>query len=431
MDPLRIGIDGYNLALPAGTGVASYGRTLAETLAAAGHRVEGVFGIDAGAAPATRELLFFDRVCRAAPKRSWSARQALRLAALRPRITRGTDEVPLTGLVPPEAATERLPAFDRLVTSPRLFDLAHRHFAAHRRFVRLRMLDPPPIMHWTYPVPVVLEGARNLYTIHDVVPLRLPFATASDKAGYHALLAACVRQAAAICTVSEASRDDILRTLPIAPDRLHNSYQASSLPDDAAPADPAEDARVIEGMYRLPRDGYFLFFGAIEPKKNVARLIEAYLAADTPTPLVVVGSGGWQNAHERALLDGDRLTDRIVRLDHLPRGILLRLIRGARAVLFPSLYEGFGLPVLEAMQLGAPVLTATAGALPEVAGKAAVLVDPWSVDAIAAGIRRLDSDAALRRQLAAAGPERARFFSRARYRERLEAMYRTVLAQPG
>ena len=117
------------------------------------------------------------------------------------------------------------------------------------------------------------------------------------------------------------------------------------------------------------------------------------------------------------------MAERVRRLEHLPRPLLTRLIRGARAVLFPSIHEGFGLPVLEAMQLGTPVLTAHEGALAEVAGNAALLVDPYDVGAIAAGIRAIDGDAALRARLGAAGPDIAARFSTEAYRTRLETMY--------
>jgi glycosyltransferase involved in cell wall biosynthesis len=301
------------------------------------------------------------------------------------------------------------------------------------------MDDPPDIMHWTYPLPIELVGSRNIYTLHDLVPLRLPYTTLDAKASYRALTKACTECGDHICTVSEASRRDIIAEFAIDPARVTNSYQASPLPAAALAHSPAEDAAMIEGIFGLPAQGYFLFFGAIEPKKNLGRLIEAYLALRTETPLVIVGARAWRSEEELRLLredeDGDSahrqtLAKRIIRLDYMPRPLLLRLIRGARALAFPSLYEGFGLPVLEAMQFGTPILTSNTSSLPEVAGEAAVLVDPYDPLAIAAGLRALDSDGALRARLSQAGPEQAARFSEERYRERLEAMYAQVMAQP-
>jgi glycosyltransferase involved in cell wall biosynthesis len=111
----------------------------------------------------------------------------------------------------------------------------------------------------------------------------------------------------------------------------------------------------------------------------------------------------------------------------MPFHLLVSLIRGARATLFPSLYEGFGLPVLESMLLGTPVLTSTAGSLPEIAGEAAMLVDPYDVDAIRDGIRTLDADEPLRANLSERGRLQAAKFSPERYRDRLADAYRPFL----
>jgi len=436
MIKLDVGIDGYNLALPNGTGVATYGHVLADTLRAGGHAVTGLFGVDAGTDPAMREVLFYDRLGHVPPTphlRRKRSRRILR-AALRPFHPRRADDVPQSGRIETANLAERLPNFDRLVTSANLFEIAHRHFGIYRRFLRLRMEQPPSIMHWTYPLPIRLEGAANVYTFHDLVPLRLPYTTLDAKRTYRDLLAACARQAAHICTVSEASRADIVTEFGVEADRISNCYQASPLviPD----TNPSADAAVIENIFGLPHRGYFLHFGAIEPKKNIGRLIEAYLATGVSAPLVLTGGRGWQAHDELRLLvpedevdtaHGRHMAERVRRLEHLPRPLLASLIRGARAVLFPSIHEGFGLPVLEAMQLGTPVLTSAGGAPAEIAGDAALLVDPYDVNAIAAGIRALDADIGLRDRMAAAGPAAVARFSMDAYRARLEAMYARLL----
>ena len=169
-------------------------------------------------------------------------------------------------------------------------------------------------------------------------------------------------------------------------------------------------------LFDLAPQGYFLYFGAIEPKKNVGRLIEAYLASEVTTPLIIVGGRSWRSENELRLLGtpGSQILSgaaRIRKLDYLPRRMLDVLVAGARGVLFPSLYEGFGLPVVEALARGVPTMTSTAGSLPEVAGGAALLVDPYDIAAIAAAIRALDTDADLRATLSAAGPAQAARFS--------------------
>ena len=432
---LDIGIDGYNLALPNGTGVATYGHVLTDVLRAAGHRVTGLFGTDAGTEPAMREVLFYDRLGQVPPTPQLRIRRSrrIRLTALNPLLTRRFEDVPRTGRVETLNLAERLPVFDRLATNANLFEIAHRHFALYGRFLPMRMEAPPAIMHWTYPLPIRLEGAANIYTFHDLVPLRLPYTTLDAKRAYRALLAACVREAAHLCTVSETSRADIIAEFGLDPGRITNCFQASPLP--VPNTDAAEDAAMIENIFGLKHRAYFLHFGAIEPKKNIGRLLEAYLGSGVAAPLVLTGGRGWQAQEELRLLvpddeadteHGRRMAERVRRLEHLSRPLLARLIRGARAVLFPSIFEGFGLPVLEAMQLGTPVLTSSQGALAEVAGDAGLLVDPYDTNAIAAGIKALDGDASLRDRLAAAGPHAAARFSHAAYAARLTAMYLQV-----
>jgi len=196
----------------------------------------------------------------------------------------------------------------------------------------------------------------------------------------------------------------------------------------------SELAAQIEGGLGLDWKGYFLFFGAIEPKKNLARLVEAYLASAVQCPLVIVGGKAWLEDEELGLLtpqlaggktvDGADRGDRIRHFDFMPYSLLARLIRGARAVLAPFLYEGFGLPVLETMLMGTPVLASTTGSLPEVAGEAALLVDPYDVDEIREAIRILDADADVRAELAARGLIQAQKFSEAAYGARLTELYK-------
>jgi glycosyltransferase involved in cell wall biosynthesis len=125
--------------------------------------------------------------------------------------------------------------------------------------------------------------------------------------------------------------------------------------------------------------------------------------------------------------DSEKGKRRILRVDYLPLAHLVALIRGARALLFPSLYEGFGLPVLEAMSLGTPVMTSTAASLTEVAGDAALLVDPLDIRAMTKAIQKIDADSDLRADLRRRGAKRAKLFSPDVYRQRIGALYRSVL----
>lgn len=424
---MRIGIDGYNLAIPKGTGVATYGASLAQVLAGAGHQIEGVFGIDPGAKPSLRETLFFEQFghghnCGNIEKR---VRNWVIWWHLNHRLT----QIPLTHHVDKRGFGARWPDFSALWTRPLLFEIAWARFTYLRQFTTVTMPNPPAVMHWTYPVPVRMAGARNIYTLHDLVPLKLPQTTLDNKRYYHRLIERIVAQADHITTVSEASRRDIIDMFGADPDIVTNTYQSSPLPDALQSSDPDQDRQMIANLFGLPPKGFYLFFGASDPKKNIGRIVDAYLASESQRPLVVVSSRDWGMDGADGGLGKDgmvygRKTDRpIVQLQYLPRDMLFRLIRAARAVLFPSLYEGFGLPALEALQLGTPVISSTTSSLPEVVGEGGILVDPYDTGAIAQAIRVIDSDDALREKLALAGLSHAARFTDAAFYARMTGVY--------
>ena len=440
---MRVGVDGYNLAMPHGTGIATYATELVSALHGLGHGVDGVFGLEVPADPSLRQAAFFDRYRRPPEpprkvrrwQRPWRRTRDY-LRAFGPHPAR---LVPLDGgVATTDEGTAAIPPFDRLVTAARLFEDASFAFARTGRFTTLRLPEPPEVMHWTYPLPIRLAGARNVYTLHDLVPLKLPYTTLDDKNLYGRLIAGCLRHADQVCTVSEASKRDIVDRYGIDPARVTNTYQAAPLGAASPAGEAGGDARAVESIFGLERRGYFLFFGAIEPKKNVGRLIEAYLTLRSATPLVIVGARAWQSEAELQLMPQGGASgaagtfhgprgQTIIRLDYLSRALLAKLVRGARAVVFPSLYEGFGLPVLEAMQMGTPVITSTTSSLPEVAGDAGLLVDPHDVNALVEAMRRVDGDEALVATMGARGLEQARLFSRERYQERLAELYRAAM----
>ena len=216
---------------------------------------------------------------------------------------------------------------------------------------------------------------------------------------------------------------------------MHLPASVTAKSDDEVAADVAE-------LFGLDFRSYYMFYGAIEPKKNVSRLIDAYAASGSAFPLIIVGSLGWQYDedvekinNERFLYyrrDADRVvpTRRVRRIPYLPFSQLMTLVKGARGVIFPSLYEGFGLPVLEAMALGTPVITSNVAALPEVSGGAAALVDPTDVDSMTKAIRAFDYDDGLRQDLAIRGKKRVAFFEPEAYEERITRVYAKLGVRP-
>lgn len=411
LDGLAVGIDGRNLSLSAGTGVATYARVLAETLATLGARPELILAQPPGAAPSPGSRL-----------RRW-ARAASHASLRAEPLPPGAGDGPTVG------------PFGRVRVVEDVFRVARVHFDVYRRLLPLASLDPPAVMHWTYPMPLRFRQAINLYTIHDLIPLDESVPTDTPRAWHRRLLTRIVRSADHIVTVSESARRDIIRELGCPEDKVTNTYQVSGLPDALLDRPAPTVAAEIAAAVGLPIGGYFLFVGSIEPRKNLRGLIEAHRASGAVRPLVVVGPPGWRAADELAPA-GDRLVrleagatppplaaGAVVRLDHVPIQTLVSLLTGARALLFPSLAEGFGLPIVEAMTVGTPVMTAQGGATGEVAAEAACLVDARDGPAMATAIAALDRDDGLCGRLAAAGRVRARAFSRDAYARRLAALY--------
>ena len=190
-------------------------------------------------------------------------------------------------------------------------------------------------------------------------------------------------------------------------------------------AEEVQRAR-LAGLGLTP-GGYMLCVGNIEPRKNIARLLEAVSHLDADIPLVLVGPKAWLWKDSLRLMPELQRRRKALHVGYLSRQDLQVLYRNARFLVFPSLYEGFGLPALEAMALGCPVIAANTSSLPEVCGPAALYVNPQSVEEIAEKMRGLLKDDGLRLRLKQAGLERAALFSPERFRERLARAYGKVL----
>jgi glycosyltransferase involved in cell wall biosynthesis len=430
----RIVFDGLNLALPQGTGIATYTRNLIDGVCGLGHKAGVLYATRQNPAkdPLLREIGFFDERRRSYGGTPWTDR--LEYWGNLANAFRHNRPIPMNAarVVHARQFQDRLPAVDDWFVSPGLFARAHMRFDIAGDFLPVTFDTPPDIMHCTYQHPLKARRARNLYTIHDLVALRLPFTTMDRKRKTFQLLRKIARQADHIVTVSENSRRDIIEILGADASRVTNTYQSVCFPPDMLERPPEAIAEQLSGSLGLDWRGYLLFFGAMEPKKNIARIIDAYQASGVDIPLVLVTSNGWENEAETKLLQeqllkqrekGRPLKRRVVRFEYVSRAMLVTLLRGARALLFPSLYEGFGLPVLEAMSLGTPVVTSNTSSLPEVAGDAALVVDPYDSPAIARAIATVTNDAGLRDDLARRGLVQAGRFSPERYRERLAAMY--------
>jgi glycosyltransferase involved in cell wall biosynthesis len=264
------------------------------------------------------------------------------------------------------------------------------------------------VVHATNPAAIPPAGPhqRLVVTVHDVAFERYPrLFPPRWRWLYRAGLRAAVRRADAVITPSRSTADDVLSRTGARPERVHVVPLAAALPSIGA-----EDRGALERL-RIPWP-YVLFVGTLEPRKNLVRLVRAYrrVAADVPHSLVLAGGIGWQSDELLAELRRDG-PGRIVLPGRLTGPDLDAVLHSASCFAYPSLYEGFGLPVLEAMARGVPVVTSDTSSLPEVAGDAALLVDPRSELDIGEAIARVLDDAGLAARLADAGRARASRFS--------------------
>jgi len=268
-------------------------------------------------------------------------------------------------------------------------------------------------------------------TIHDCIHLRFPQYLPNQAARLYApvMMRVAARRARRVLTVSQASKDDILHFLGVPSSKvevIHNAIDAGI----AAPPTEGDITRVCE-RFQLTSP-FILYAGNIKPHKNVDRLIEAYSILRRrgyeQHKLLVIGDEISKYPNLRRLVHRFQLHQHVRFFGFVPEATLAVLYRRAAMFVFPSLCEGFGLPPLEAMAAGAPVITSKVSSLPEVVGDAALLVDPMDAGAIADAMARVLDDEGLRKDLIRRGHERVRAFSWARSVARVREVYGEVLA---
>ena len=312
----------------------------------------------------------------------------------------------------PEGATAR-----RLVWPARLAHLAW------QRFDQPRLGGTWDVVHGTnYVVPPTGSGIR-LVTVHDLTAWRFPDLVDRHSRAYPALLRRAVAGGAAVHCVSDAVGREVIHELGIDGGRVHvipNGF------DPVPPGDPAAARRLVGAPYVLA-------IGTIEPRKDYVGLIRAMAAvwSDHPdTKLVIIGGDGWGvDDFERTVADL-KAADRVVRVGYATERHKADLMAGAELLAYPSVYEGFGLPVLEAMQLGLPVVATEVDAVAEVAAGAALLVPPGEPQDLAAAISAVLTDDDRRAHLIGAGRRRAAAYSWDRTGSAMIGLYRRLTGQP-
>jgi glycosyltransferase involved in cell wall biosynthesis len=293
---------------------------------------------------------------------------------------------------------------------------------AHTGFNRL--VPEAVLFHGTEHLLLPLRGVPTVLTVHDLIFRHLPKQHKPLNRWYLNLaMPLYCRRASHIIAISEQSRRDLVSAYGIGPEKITVIYEAA---DPRFRVQPPEAVAGVRARYQLP-ERYLLFVGTIEPRKNLTRLLAAFerlLAEGLTDALMIVGKRGWLTSDFDAALERSPAKQAVHFPGFVPDEDLPAVYAGAQVLAMPSLYEGFGLPVLEAMACAAPVACSNSSSLPEIAGEAALFFDPAEVDSISDTLRRILRDAHLQAQLRAAGPRRAGQFSWDRAARETLAVYR-------
>lgn len=439
----RVLVDGYNLQMAQGTGIKTYGLTLIKALQALGVDVSILFGRPAPETqnPILDEVLFFDtdEILLRLLQKPRPLQVLNILSDLASTLSGNTySAIPIntkTGVVynaPIQGSL--IGSLLNLVETTEFLNIADCYSRANALFklfgtnAKATVPDKFDIFHATYTIPIEVKGTKKITTIHDLIPLRLPSTTLDNKKVFYKMAERSIKESEAIVTVSEHSKQDILNIFDVDPKKIFVTYQ----PVNTTPSTLSDEE--LEGAlrkFRIEPQDYILFVGAIEPKKNVGRLIDAYAQLDTEIKLVIVGKKGWMWADEIGKIDqifGQQAALRKVRLlNYVSYNDLKNLYAGALCFCFPSLYEGFGLPPVEALVHGCPVVTSNISSLPEVCGDAALYVNPYDVQDIEAKLSMVINEPARRADMIAKGYEQAKTFDAVNYQQRLSQVYESVL----
>ena len=278
-------------------------------------------------------------------------------------------------------------------------------------------------------IPPAFGYGRSVITVHDLNFLYYPrFLTAESRRYYNEQIEWAVRRADHILADSQATEADLTSLLDVASDKITVVHLAA---DESFQPLPESTARQVVAQHEL-RPGFLLFVGTLEPRKNVPGLLRAYrMLLDeriTDEPLVLVGGKGWLYEEIFDRVEALDLGTHVRFLHGVPDADLPGFYNAASVLAMPSFYEGFGLPALEAMSCGTPVVAADRASLPEVVGDAASLVDPESPEDLAEALKRILTEDSERERMRKAGLEQADGFSWERVARETQAVYEEVLS---
>ena len=289
---------------------------------------------------------------------------------------------------------------------------------------RMRRLD---VFHATYILPSWLK-CRTVLTVHDICYERFPeFYTRADYWRNKLAIPWSCRRAGRIITISEATKRDLVELYRLDPERITVIYLAAS--EDYKPLDPASCRERLRAAYQIT-EPFILCVGSLQPRKNLSRLLRAFAQLKVkdriPHKLVIAGQKAWLCDGIFETLRKQALETEVILTGYVPAEDLPIFYNAASFLAYPSIYEGFGLPVIEAMACGTPVMTSCGSSLEEVAGGAAILVDPYSVSSMADAMEIIANNPELQKNLGRRSLANASRFSFRKMAEQTRYVYQHV-----
>lgn len=276
-----------------------------------------------------------------------------------------------------------------------------------------KYFDAPDILHGTNYSVYPCENSLKVMNIYDLTFIKYPQYIDSVVKTYTEKVRRCLQWTDLVLTISESSKQDIIEYLQVAPEKIYVTPLASRYhPDYLSEEQTDKLAKQVKYDFSIP---YILFVSTIEPRKNINTIITAFNLLKQKykikQQLILIGRKGWNYESIFTAIEASPWKQEIHHLDYLSDELVALFYSKADVFVYPSHYEGFGLPVLEAMTLGAPVITAKTSSLPEVTGNAAILIEPQDSVQIAESILEIITNSQLRQELINKGKERAKLFS--------------------